>query len=140
MNLVVYLYSKDEKEAINIVNNNIEILNLTDYIKINRRNVEKYWKIEGMFDVSMNISLKKKYISVLKFEEFLNSICSKWTNNSWKLTNNKTYVEEILISKNSAIFKKINNNIELIVINFDCKYDEFEDNKELILIGDDKEL
>ena len=138
MNLVVYLYAKDEKEAITIVDDNIKILNLTDYIKINRKNVEKYWKFEEMFDVNMNISLKNKYISILKFEKFLNSICSKWTSNTWKLTGNKTYVEEILISKNSAIFKKINNNIELIVINFDCEYNEFEDNKELILIEDYK--
>lgn len=77
MDLRVYLYAKDEKEAIDILDNNIKMLNLQDYLERGRHSIEKYWKIEGMFFVYIHFTLKKKYIPIIKFEEFVDSIFSK---------------------------------------------------------------
>ena len=145
MELRAHLYAKDEKEAIDILDNNIKMLNLQDYLERGRHSIEKYWKIEGMFFVYIHFILKKKYIPIIKFEEFVDSL---FQNNSskrpsyycCKFTNNKICVEKIFISKNSSTFKKINNNVELMTINFAYENDEFEDNKELILIEDDEKL
>ena len=73
----MFLYAKSKKETISICNNILSNI----YMHIEKRKVVEivpYWKIEGVFQIELSITLKNNSIDSNDLERFLKTLCNLW--------------------------------------------------------------
>lgn len=110
----MFLYAKTKEEAINLSNS--ILLNLD--IQIDRKKIvelEPYWKIDGIYEIGIEIILKNKSISKKILENFLKSLSNKWLSYGEP-------IYEILVTRNLDNTILTNKKIEMISISLKVSY------------------
>lgn len=102
----MYVYATSEEESKIVCKNILEELNM--YIaKIKIMYNIPYWKIEGIYEMSIQIEALIDLIKEDKWIEFLNNITDKWVEYG-------DPVNEILISRNLEGCNFIRDDVEMI--------------------------
>ena len=106
----MFLYSESKEEAVGICNSILSDIDL--YIEERKIvDISPYWKIEGIFQIELNVVLKNNDINSEDWEGFLKTLSNIWLNYGEP-------TDEILITRKLDESIIYNEKIEMINIFF----------------------